>query len=462
MSIPAERRMMTAPTDGLTQPGAGTPSCRSRRHLIAAVLLGAALLLGLVPVLFDHWWYPAHYLTDLQVDYAYARITIEGGAPYRSFYPEYPPLSLWMIVPPALRLGARSAGFARYQRQFAAEMLLLAGLCAALVALMAQRLWRDARHTYLAVAAFVALVLAIGPLVEDRFDMGVALFTALILLALIYGRAALAALLVGFGFAYKVTPIVLLPLVVSVTGWSRRTLLALGLCALAALAGFLPYLVTASAGIKHLFTYQTQRPLELESVLGLPVIVAHLIGGGPMYIGVSHRSWSLEGFGSQTLTHLSTPLTAVALLAVSVLLWRRRAALRAQPRKLPLGVLALYLAFLCGDRVLSPQYLIWVFPAAALVLLDDLPLGLTMLATTVLTQVEFPVAWPGILVLRPVDLVWLCVRNVALLGAFALALWHLWHLPAEPRGPAVALPNELGEARKRVGGVKVESSCVGS
>jgi hypothetical protein len=399
-------------------------------HLVIAIAVAAIVVLVVVPVLFDHWWFPAHRFTDLGYDYGYARAVVRGKAPYRDFFPEYPPLSLWLIVPPALsRQGHHAVGFPAYQVRFAAEMFALAALAAAVVALTARRLWIDAAHVYLAVAVFVLLLLAIGPLVEDRFDIGVALITALILLAAVHGRLAVAAALVGLGCAYKITPVVLLPLLVVVAGWGRRSVIMCLSCLCVATIGFLPYLVTATAGIRHVFVYQTERPLEVESVLGLPIMAAHFLTGAVLRTGVSHRSWFLVGPLSHLMTSLSDPVTIVALGAVCALLWRGRVGLRSNPRKLALGVLALYLAFLCGDRVLSPQYLIWLLPAAALVALDDPLLGLGVLVSTALTQVEFPVLFLGILRFQPIDLLWLCARNVALLSTLVLALWRLWGLP---------------------------------
>jgi hypothetical protein len=416
---------------------------RARWHLLAVAVIAAVILLALVPFLFDHWWYPAHYLTDLRHDYIYAHATVSGKTPYRNFFPEYPPLSLWLIVPPALPLKVHVVDFHIYQVRFAAEMLVLTALCAAVVVLTTWRLWHDALRLHLAVVGFALFVLAIGPLVENRFDMGVALISALVLLAVVYGRLAVAAILVGLGCAYKITPIVLLPLLLGLAGWSRRLVWIGALCLSAALVGFLPYLVTATAGIRHVLVYQTQRPLELESVLGLPVVVGHLLSGAPLHTGMSHRSWYLVGPHSTAMTSLSTPLMILALAAVSALLWRRRATLRDQPRKLALGALALYLALLCTDRVLSPQYLIWVIPAAVLVLLDDPALGLAVLLTTVLTQLEFPALWLNVLRFHSVDLVWLCVRNLSLIASFVFVLVRLWRLPARTVLPSDALDDEV-------------------
>jgi uncharacterized membrane protein len=404
------------------------PPQRGRRHVLAAVLLAAVVLLGPVPVLFDHWWYPAHYLTDVSVDYHYAHTVVAGQTPYRDFLPEYPPLSLWVTAIPAVSLNGHAVDFQTYQVRFALEMFLLTALMAAVVVLIAARFWRETSRPYLAAVGCVMFVLAVGPLVENRFDVGVALINALVLLALVYRRLAVAALMVGVGCAFKITPIILLPLLVVLAGWSRR---AVAVCVLAlgvAAVGFLPYLFTATAGVGHVFAYQTRRPLEIESVLGLPVVVDHLLSGARLYTAFSYHSRSLVGPHSATMTRLSAPLAILALLGVSALLWRARAALRAQPGKAALGMFALYLAFLCTDRVLSPQYLIWLIPVAVIVALDDPLLGLAAMVTAALTQLEFPVLWHHVIAFHRVDLEWLCVRNLSLFATFALAAWRLWRL----------------------------------
>ncbi len=87
-------------------------------------------------------------------------------------------------------------------------------------------------------------------------------------------------------------------------------------------------------------------------------------------------------------------------------------------------------------KVLSPQYLIWLLPLAALVLLDDLVVGLLALATVVLTQVEFPgMYWSLVYLGRPAIAV-LVARNVLLMATFAATLVRLWRLPPSPTGLA--------------------------
>ena len=394
-----------------------------------AAALAVALLTVLFDVLFHHWLYPLHYLTDLPVDYGYGRAFVRGLAPYTGFHPEYPPLAVWLMIPPALSSGLDAVKYAAYERHFGIEMLVFASVAATAVAFTAARLWRRASRTFLSVLAFVVFVAAIGPLVANRFDIAVAAVVALVLLALATDHFPLAGLLVGAGFALKLTPIVLLPLVVFVAGRGRRAVLAVLLCAAVAVGPFIPYLLTAPQGILHSFHYQLHRPLEVESVLALPIIERHLLAHAAIGLYPSHHAWALSGARTGLAAHIALFLLAAALVGVTGLVWRRRREIRQDRRKLPLAAVAFLLAILCFSGVLSPQYVIWMLPAAALVICDDLALGLVLLAAALLTQVEFPLAFVGILRLHDGNLALLCLRNVVLVLAFALSLWRLWRLP---------------------------------
>ncbi|HJW74369.1 MAG TPA: hypothetical protein VJ787_01690, partial [Thermoleophilia bacterium] len=97
-------------------------------------------------------------------------------------------------------------------------------------------------------------------------------------------------------------------------------------------------------------------------------------------------------------------------------------------------VLATACAFMVFGKVLSPQFFIWLLPVAALVLLDDVPVGALALAAVVLTQIEFPgLYWSLVYLERPV-IVLLVVRNALLFATFVVALVRLWRLAPVPPG----------------------------
>jgi hypothetical protein len=432
----------------------------SGRHVVSAIALAVilqALVFGLV---FPHLWYRVHYLSDTNVDLGYAWSLAHGGVPYRDFHPEYPPLALWLVTPPVLGMSSlgpapdeHSASFATYrehrlnlyQRHFAIEMFGLTLASAVVVVLVATTLWPSTRRGYLAAVGFALFTVALGAIVENRFDIAVGLILATTLLALARRRLVIAGFLLGLGFALKLTPVMILPLVLLVAGWRRRTLAVLGAFLVAAIGPFLPYLLGVRSDVAALFLYHLRRPLEIESVLGLPTIVDHLVFHATIGKGYDYHSFFLTGSGTHLAAALSEPLTLAAVALTIVVIARRREVLRAVPQKLPLALLAITLASLAFSKVLSPQYMLWLLPVVALVALDDVVLGLLMLASVALTQVEFPTLFNDILAFRAAALSWLCLRNLLLLSAFAVSLWRLVRLPVVPSSDLAIAPPRIAD-----------------
>jgi len=126
---------------------------------------------------------------------------------------------------------------------------------------------------------------------------------------------------------------------------------------------------------------------------------------------------------------MSGGLTLLAVAAVYLLVWRRRARLRATPPDQVIAVLALIVALMTFGKVLSPQYFVWTLPAWALVAARDRVLGIVGGLTLLMTQVEFPALYWRLLDMRPDALAVVVVRNSLLVALFALAAWRLWRLP---------------------------------
>jgi len=113
--------------------------------------------------------------------------------------------------------------------------------------------------------------------------------------------------------------------------------------------------------------------------------------------------------------------------------WRRRQTILAEPRFVMLASLATMLASLVGSKVLSPQYFVWIVPAVALVALDRRLLGGILAVALLVTQVLFPANyWAFAESQMPGPIMLVIVRNILMVAAFALSLWHLWTLPQRP------------------------------
>src|SRR5450756_917491 len=99
--------------------------------------------------------------------------------------------------------------------------------------------------------------------------------------------------------------------------------------AAAAAAPFLPYLFSSPRGLWYVFQYHLERPLQIESVLGTPMLFGKFIGGMQAGWAYSHGSQSLAARGAGVAADLSGALTLLVVAGVYLLIWRRKARLRA-------------------------------------------------------------------------------------------------------------------------------------
>jgi len=395
----------------------------------------AAAVAALVAVLGSSGlWYGFHDVSDTGLYHAYARELARGARPYADLAIEYPPLAVTL-----LRLTPFTPDAAAWTLRFNALMLLACGAAALLTAACAARLWPAGRRAHAAAVTFAVAVLAAGAIVANRLDAAVTLSVAAALWLLSGRRWALAAAAVGVGFGLKLVPAVLLPLVLLLAPRAADRARAAAAFALAALVPVLPHL--APDGLWRFLRYHLDRPLQIESVLASPLLLARLAGLAPGTVGSAYGSQFLAAPGAEALARASGPLALLAVGAAYVLLWRRRERLRADPALVPPAALAILLAALAAGKVLSPQYLLWLLPCVALVLPRSPLLGAAGLGLLALTQLEFPALYWRLVALEPLPVAIVVLRNALLLATLALALLHLARAPAPPAtSPPPAAP----------------------
>jgi hypothetical protein len=419
----------TGPTAGAQAPTPGRQRVNVWLALAAALALTAIVLVYLLP----HLWYGLHDMSDITVYQAYAQRLAAGERPFTpSFEIEYPPL-----VVPLLRLPGHATDFAAYTRWFTIDMAVAVLLAAVATVLVACRYWPRGGRAYVAAVLFPVSVALTGAIIVNRYDAAVALLIAAFMLCLAGRWYGAAAFVLGVGFALKFTPAAFLPLVLILVGPPRRWLWPVVAFVAAALAPFLPYLVSSPRGLWYVFQYQLERPLQIESVLGTPILIGKVLGVTQATWAQSHSSQALVATGTTLAARVSGPVTLLAVVAVYLLVWRRRDRLRASLPDQAIAVLALILALMTFSKVLSPQYFIWTLPAWALVAARDRELAVLGFLALLLTGIEFPGVYWGIVNLEPWPLVLLVARNLVLVGWLAVACAKLWGLP-EGDGEAVA------------------------
>ncbi|HEY6834882.1 MAG TPA: glycosyltransferase 87 family protein [Gaiellaceae bacterium] len=350
----------------------------------------AALGLFLVSFTLLHFGFYQHRLIRDTIEYhRYGLEMTHGQVPYRDFRIEYPPGALPVFLLPAVD----RPGYLRYEREFQILVGLLAAGTLLAMAWTLQSLRASPRRLAAALGFFALAPLVLGSVVIYRYDMWPAALTVTGLAAILAGRNRLGFASLGVGIAAKLFPAVLIPPAVAYvwrTRGRREALVCLG-CAVAVVVLFVvPFLAIAPDGVWSSIQRQASRPLQIESLGSAALLAAHQIGGLHLTMVTSHGSQNLTGSLPHGLGVAESGLLIVSLLGI----WTAAALGPARPERLVRYCAASVTAFVVFDKVLSPQFMIWLLPLVPLVrgrrgLVASALLALALL----LTQLWFPVRY---------------------------------------------------------------------
>lgn len=405
------------------------PHTRLPRRELVLLLLAAASMQALawatLLLLFSRglMGYGLHQLSDAMLYQFYAARILAGEWPYADVPVEYPPLATLVFL-----LAPSGTTVAAYERWFSTAMVVASIAAAVLTTATAAVFWRSLPRPLAVAGAYVAMTLCCGALAANKYDAVVAVAVAAGLLFMALRAWVPASISLGLGFALKFTPALLLPLVVLLADTRKHRMLAIAGFVIAAATPFVPFLLHDASSVGYPFSYHAQRPLQLESVLAAPFLISTLTGS-ELRVASAYGSQNVTGTTADTVARLSPWLTAVVIVGVYTLVWRRRSALRRSPELVPLAALALILAAICTSKVLSPQFLVWTFPLVALVVVLPSRLAkasaVSSMLALLLTQVEFPARYWRVVALDPGPVSIVVARNVVLVGAAVLAVLAL-------------------------------------
>jgi hypothetical protein len=329
-------------------------------------------------------WLERGQLSDVPVYVHYSGLVRGGAVPYRDFRFEYPPAALPAMLLPAYMSWS-------YATSFAVLMGACGAGCIAAAASALRAVGAGAVRTWGGLLAIGVSPLLLGSLFPTRFDLWPTLLAVAALAAVVHERTVLSGVLLGLGFAAKLWPAVLLPLAIAHL-WRKRGrgagyVVAAAFLAAAALC-FIPFAVIAPGGLHAMFSDQLGRPLQVESLGSAVLMAGQQLGMRPFTTVTSHGAQALSGRGAGLAADLSTVVEIVAVLAVWTVFGVRRAA---NGEAVLLAAAAAVAALVAFDKVLSPQYLIWLVPFVPLVrgARGILAGGLLFLALG-LTQTWFP------------------------------------------------------------------------
>jgi hypothetical protein len=348
-------------------------SWRRRDRVVLPLLL--ATLLGSL-VFYMHTYY-GH--GDITLYHRYAQAFWLHWPPFRSLPAEYPLLSM---VPFTLTL---LPPLADYTSVFGAWMLLF--LAAFYVALRRRESPRTAE------VCAVYLVLGCFATVLGRYDLVPAAATVVAWWAARQRRFTLAYAMLAIGTLLKLYPVFLLPVLVLEHYRSldlrplrsrppQAVVAGVALFALSVAGVFAASALLNPGGWLGPFTYNSHRPLQVESVPASLLWLSGLVGlsTAPDH---SFHSYNLVGRADSVLS----VVTELALVAGCLWVYLRQLQGRLSfGRALTLCLLVV----LCTNRVFSPQYLMWVLPFVAIAERDYDAVWLVVCA---LTTAIFPYAY---------------------------------------------------------------------
>jgi uncharacterized membrane protein len=323
-------------------------------------------------------------LSDVAVYAHWAGLVRGGAVPYRDFRFDYPPAALPALILPAYMTWS-------YATSFAVLMGVCGGACITAVASALRTVGATAERTWVALLAIGVSPLVLGSLFDTRFDLWPTLLAVAGLAAVVHERPLVGGVLLGLGFAAKLWPGVLLPIAAAYL-WRRRgrtgALAVISAFVVVVAACFLPFAIVGPGGLRAMFADQLDRPLQVESLGAAVLMGAQHLGMHPLATVTSHGAQALNGRGAGPAADLSTVLEIAAVVWIWIAFaWRREAT----GQTTLLAAAAAVCALVAFDRVLSPQYLIWLVPFVPLVRggRGVLAGGLLLLALG-LTQTWFP------------------------------------------------------------------------
>jgi uncharacterized membrane protein len=408
-----------------------------RRRTWLAVALGAGGFV-LSWYVIHHGWYALNKQWDT-VEYAkYAHNVLDRGlVPYRDFSVEYPPLALPAFVFPSLFAGK---SFSAYMEIFGLGMAICGVLAVGFVALVlaAQRV--STRRLIAGVALVALSPLLLGAVFLSRYDLFPAMLAIASLAAIFFGWERTGFALLALGAAAKAYPAVIVP-IAAVYVWrnsgARKAIGCVAIFAVIVLVCFLPFLVVAPHGVWWAIHGQASRPPEIESLGAAVFLAAHQLIGTHLTYYFTHSSDNLNGHAALQFASVMSVLQIAAPLLVLFLFARGPAT----KDRLLTAAAAAVSAFIVFDRVLSPQYLIWLAPLVALVPGRRGIAAIAMVACAMcMTQIWYPLHVTPLKHFQPLESWAVIGRNLVLLALFAALAW-----------PDVPLRRSVGTASRNSG-----------
>jgi hypothetical protein len=399
------------------------PNTKKRITIIA---LFAAFLLLRIPAftLVDHNW------SDINLYKMLSDRILAGQTPYVDFQLEYPPLALIFFAIP----GLISSITGNFDIPYRLLMMLFDIGCLILIGKIAKRLTPSHGKTVVFAQISYLIFSAISfQVLYDRFDIAVAFLILLSIYLAIAGNWLWAYVVVILGAFTKLFPIILLPLVAIYQ--YRRSRMAdiirdLGIALVTGIILLIVSIAIFGDWWGYMLDYHGKRGIQIESLYSSIAMLANF-AGVQAAVGHEYGAFQISNPFTGFMTKVSMILMGCSILAVYCIFARdtKRSA-RDNGHFIIASMLAL-ISFALFNKVLSPQFFLWLFPLAAIVL-ATIPYkalwGIFWLIIAVLTTLIFPYYYRSLVALEGTTTL-LIIRN-ACFAAVAAMGFRMLFIPA--------------------------------
>lgn len=360
--------------------------------------------------------------------------------PYKDFSVEYPP-GFWLwAMPPALI----SSDVAVYPHLFSLWMATLLTLALLVAFKLKQMIVPGEPRSLQRVFTYgTLLALALGVVTTMRFDSAVALLVVLAIYWTFKGRLWLSGGAIGVGFATKLVPLLIAPLLLLyiLKAVSGSRIVSVGKFISGATLGMLALVAPAwyitGPSLFDLFIYHSQRPLEIESIWAGGLGLWHHLTDDMAHREYSYGSVNFWSPWSDFFVTMSKHgmLASIAILGLltALLVYRSKSLVYCQRLIVVSSMITLILFALIGG-VFSPQYLVWVMPLSICTFERKQLLRPTlMIAVFFLSQMLYPVLFKSLAALDMFSLALSLVRSTLLFLFVGLTWRYALRAPLAPR-----------------------------
>jgi len=340
---------------------------------------------------------------------------VDGKLPYRDRTLEYPPYVVPLILVPKL---VSNAGLS-YGTVFKYNMYAIDFFLKLMLFWIGLRSVNKAR-SFLPLFCYCWAIPFLHFFLLQRYDLWPALICTVALCLFCSGRVAWAGVLFAIGVGVKIYPIVFLPPLFILAARQGK---ARPFCA-GVVAGLLPMLLLSFVLPWWRFAqFQGNRGLQCESLYASFIWFAKQLGVAPAQWCWVKAWYEVQGPVADLVLPWSRLMFAgTVIFSMGWVTWVAACSTGASLGRLARLLLIPLLAFVAFNQVLSPQYLIWILPLAALTLLEGrVSPAILLTLATMPTQIIFPSFHDDYARgLNPLETLVLVLRNVALVSAWLL------------------------------------------